>query len=323
MIMILFGILLGVALSLALLILVGAYICYRMAFYSSPKRSAVKEKEYPIPDGDVYEPFHPQMIAWIKNARALPSKEVTVTSFDGLTLRGRYYEFSPDAPIELMFHGYRSWGERDLSGGVARCQRLGHNALVVDQRGCNRSDGHVISFGILESRDCPVWVDYILKEINPNATILLTGISMGAATVMIAASRELPRNVVGALADCGYTSAKEIIQKVMRDDHYPVKLVYPLVRLGAKLYGKFDPEETSPLESVKHSRLPILFFHGETDDFVPHGMSLQNYEACTSDKRMVSVPNAAHGLCFPVDEESYLREMRRFFDPILNAQIEV
>jgi len=202
---------------------------------------------------------------------------------------------------------------------VARCQRLGHNALVVDQRGCNQSDGHVISFGILESRDCPIWVDYILREINPNATILLTGISMGAATVMIASSRELPKNVVATLADCGYTSAKEIIQKVMRDQEYPVKLLYPLVRLGAKLYGKFDPEETSPIESVKHSRLPILFFHGDADDFVPHEMSLQNYEACTTKKRMVSVPNAAHGLCFPIDEEAYLREMRDFFDPILNV----
>ena len=307
----------AIMLPLFALVLIGAYICYRMVFYSSPRRTAVKKQDYPLPEGKAYEPFYPQIIEWIKQMRAFPAKEVSVTSFDGLTLRGRYYEFSPDNPIELMFHGYRSWGERDLSGGVARCQRLGHNALVVDQRGSNKSDGHVISFGVLESRDCPVWVDYILREINPNAKIILTGISMGAATVMIASAKELPDNVVATLADCGYTSAKEIIQKVMRDQKYPVKLLYPLVKLGAKLYGKFDLEETSPIESVSRSRLPILFFHGEADDFVPHEMSLQNYEACTSKKKMVSVPNAAHGLCFPIDQEAYLSEMREFFDPIL------
>ena len=315
--MIFLKILFWATITLTPIVLIGAYICYRITFYSSPKRSEVKKQEYPMPDGEIYEPFHEQITQWIKEMRALPAKDVSVTSFDGLTLRGRYYEFSPDNPIELMFHGYRGWGERDLNGGVARCQRLGHNALIVDQRASNTSDGHVISFGILECRDCPVWVDYILKEINPDAKIILTGISMGAATVMNACSMELPKNVVAVLADCGYTSAKEIIQKVMRDQKYPVKLLYPLVKLGARLYGKFDLEEINPIESVSRSPLPILFFHGETDDFVPHEMSLQNYEACTSQKRMVSVPNAGHGLCFPVDQDSYVREMREFFGPIL------
>jgi pimeloyl-ACP methyl ester carboxylesterase len=321
--MIFFKILLGSALSFAILAVLGAYVCYLITFFSTPKRTSVKEKEYPLPDGADYEPFHPQMLEWIKQARALPSREVSITSFDGLTLRGRYFEFSPDAPIELMFHGYRSWGERDLSGGVARCRMLSHNALVVDQRGCNLSDGHSITFGILESRDCPVWVDYIVKEINPNAKILLTGISMGAATVMIASAKELPKNVVGVLADCGYTSAKEIIQKVMRDRHYPVKLLYPLVKLGAKLFGKFDPEETSPIECMKHCRLPVLFFHGDADDFVPHEMSIKNHGACIAQKRLVITPGAVHGLCFPVDQEGYVREMREFFEPIFKQSSEI
>ena len=308
---------LGVVLSVGFLILLGAYICYLMTFYSSPKRPEVKKRDYPLPDGAEYEPFHEQITEWVKNMRALPHREVSVVSFDGLTLRGQYFEFVPNGPIELMFHGYRGWGERDLNGGVARCQRLGHNVMVVDHRASNKSDGHVISFGILESRDCPVWVDFILKEINPNAKIILTGISMGAATVMIAASRELPENVVAVLADCGYTSAKEIIQKVMRDKKYPVPLLYPLVRLGAKLFGKFDLEEITPIESVKHSRLPIIFFHGDEDDFVPHQMSMEAYEACPTTKRLVITPGARHGLCFPVDQEGYLRHMQEFFGPIL------
>ena len=248
MVMIFLKILFWGALGTVALLRIGAYVCYRMTFYSSPKRPEAHRSEYPVPDGKVYEPFKEQIIDWIKLARSLPYREVSIQSHDGLTLRGRYYEFSPDAPIELMIHGYRGWGERDMSGGVYRCKCLGHNALVIDHRASNESDGTVITFGILESRDCRLWVDYIIKDINPNAKILLTGISMGASTVMIMSSQQLPVNVVGILADCGYTSNREIIEKVMRDIKLPPKLFYPLVKLGAKLFGKFELEEFSPIE---------------------------------------------------------------------------
>ena len=305
--------------ALAAVIVFGASaICYFMIFHS-PNRKPRAEDDYDLPPGKEYEPFYPDMIEWTKRCRIQPHKKVEITTFDGLTLRGRYYEFSPDAPIELMIHGYRGWGERDMSGGVYRCQCLGHNALVIDHRASNESDGTVITFGILESRDCLLWVDYIIQSINPNAKIILTGISMGAATVLMMSSKKLPKNVVGVLADCGYTSNKEIIQKVMRDIKLPPRLSYPLVKLGAKWFGKFDLDEAAPIEEVKRSRLPILFFHGDADDFVPHTMSIQNYDACTTQKRLVIIPEAGHGLCFPVDPEIYMQEMREFFDPILES----
>ena len=317
-------IILGIVAGAAVLTLTGAYICFRMAFYSSPKRAEVHKQEYPLPPGRAYEPFHPKIIEWVKQARTLPQREVSITSFDGLILRGRYYEFSPDAPIELLIHGYRGWGERDLSGGVDRCRRLVHNALVVDHRGSNTSDGKVITFGILESRDCERWVDYIIKEINPDAKIIITGISMGASTVMIMASRPLPKNVVGALADCGFTSAEDIIKKVLRDMKLPPKPIYPFVRLGARLYGGFDLEETSSIASMRECRLPIIFFHGDADDYVPYEMSVKNYEACISEqKRLVNISGAGHGLCFPMDEETYLKEMQAFFEPILNKNASI
>jgi pimeloyl-ACP methyl ester carboxylesterase len=243
---------------------------------------------------------------------------VAIQSFDGLTLRGKYYEYSKDAPLEILFHGYRGSSTQDLCGGVARCFLLGHSALIVDHRACGDSEGHVTTFGINESRDCQGWVEFVLKEINPDARIILAGISMGASTVLMCADRAFPDNVIGIVADCGYTSPREIIQKVIKCDlNLPVKLLYPFVRLGGKLFGHFDLEAYSPIESVKKSRLPIIFFHGETDAFVPHSMSVTNYHACVANKRLVLVPNAGHGLCFLVDQETYLSELRTFFDPLL------
>lgn len=120
-----------------------------------------------------------------------------------------------------MLHGYHGTPERDMCGGVQRCAKLGHSALVVEQRATGGSGGNVTTFGINESRDCLSWVDYMIETFGPNVQIILTGMSMGAATVLCAPARGLPENVIGILADCGYTSAKEIIQKVAGQIKFP------------------------------------------------------------------------------------------------------
>ena len=136
---------------------------------------------------------------------------------------------------------------------------------------------------------------------------------MGAATVLMTADKPLPPTVIGILADCGYSSPRDIIRKVIRQLHLPVWLCYPLVRLGARLYGGFDPEADSPAQAVAHSTRPILFFHGETDDFVPCEMSHTLYDACPAEKRLVTIPQAGHGLCYLMDTPGYMRAVREFF----------
>ena len=294
----------------AILLLGLAYLCYRLAFFSN--RNKKETEEYPIPPGKVYEPYRDTMIGWIKDVRNTPHEDIEIQSFDGLTLRGSYYEHSPGAPIELMLHGYRGSAERDMCGGMHRCFALKKNALIVDQRASGRSDGHVISFGINESRDCLAWVDYLIGRFGPDVKIILTGISMGAATVMIAAGKELPPNVIGVLADCGYTSAKDIIKKVIRQIHLPANLLYPFVKLGAKLFGHFDLEETSPIESMGRCKIPVIFFHGETDNFVPCDMSRENFAACTGPKQLFTVPNAGHGVACLVDWDGYIAKLDAF-----------
>ena len=84
----------------------------------------------------------------------------------------------------------------------------------------------------------------------------------------MAAGKELPKNVVGVLADCGFSSPKKIIKKCAGDLKLPANLLYPFIKLGAKLYGHFDLEEYTPLEAMKTCKLPVIFFHGETDEFL-------------------------------------------------------
>ena len=308
--MLIFFIIMSLLASAVLLI---AYICYRMAFYSD-RRPNPNEEEYAIPEGEIYEPFREQMVAWIKEVRAMPHEDVSVHSFDGLTLRGKYYEYAPGAPIELMFHGYRGSSERDMGGGVQRCFALGRSALIVDQRGCGRSEGNVITFGVKESRDCMSWLSFMQERFGPDARIILTGISMGASTVLNAAGNPLPQNVIGVLADCGFDSPRHIMYKVIKEDmHLPPKLAYPFVRLGAMLFGRFDPDSVTSIKSVKNATVPVIFFHGEEDAFVPKEMSKANFDACSTRKRLVIIPGAGHGLSYPVAPETYLQALREFF----------
>lgn len=298
--------------TIILLILLICYLCFRIVFYVPRKKERLND-EPPVPAGEIYEPYHDLMRHWIIEARKFDHKDYTITSFDGLKLHAKYFEFSKDAPLEIMFHGYRGSAERDLSGGIQRCFALGRSVLLVDQRTSCGSEGHVISFGINEHRDCLSWVDFAVKEFGPDVKIILTGISMGASTVLMAAGRPLPSNVVGVLADCGFSSAKEIIKKCARQIHIPPNLIYPFIKLGAKLYGHFDLEEYSPLEAMKTCTLPVIFFHGEGDDFVPCEMSQKIYEACKSPKLLHTVKDAGHGLGYLMDNDGYFRSVTNFF----------
>ena len=155
----------------------------------------------------------------------------------------------------------------------------------------------------------------MLRRFGPDVKIILTGISMGASTVLIAGGKPLPENVIGILADCGFTSAKEIMKTVIGKMGLPPALSYPFVKLGARLFGGFDLDSFDAITSVRNCTLPVIFFHGEADDYVPCEMSVKNFEACSSRKKLVLIPGAGHGLSYPVAPELYLDSLREFFGP--------
>ena len=297
--------------SLIVLTLLTTYICYRMAFYS--KNKPHKKDEINLPDNEIFKHFKPLILSDIFAARAMEYQEFYVKSFDGLTLYGKYYESFKDAPIELMFHGYRGDGERDLSTGIRRAKECGRNVLIVDQRGHGKSEGHTISFGINERLDCLAWINKVIEVFGQDTKIILTGISMGAATVMMASNLDLPSNVIGILADCGYDSPKNIIIKYINDLHLPAKIFYPFVKLGALIFGHFNIEKASPIESVKEAKVPIIFIHGEKDTFVPCSMSEKLYKECISRKQLTIIKNAEHGISYLFEPETYVSALKEFF----------
>ena len=305
--------------SITLLLLALTYFCFWSAFYTANKRRPHGEEEVHLPDLSIYSGFKKQITEDILYVRKLPHQIFKVRSVDGLTLFAKYYQAYPDAPIEIMFHGYRGTAERDLSTGVKRAFACGHNALVVDQRASGKSQGHVISFGIMERYDCQTWANFVVEKFGKNVQIWLTGISMGAATVIMATELPLPKNVLGVLADCGYDSIEEVIKQAVRQIKLPPKLFYPFIRLGAKLFGGFDLHASNPINAIQNCTLPVIFFHGDRDSIVPCEMSKNLYSACTAKKSLTIVKEAEHGIAYLINPKLYLDKARAFFDEIENA----
>ena len=297
-----------IALIIWLLIMLVLYVCFRKCFFASKKGT----EGFSLPEGELYQKYRERMEGWYQWVKTLPCTELEITTFDGKKQYARYFEHKKGAVTEIMLHGYRGSAERDLSGGVERAFRLGHNVILVELRTSGRSEGNVISFGINESRDCIKWIEKASEFLGKDAKFILTGISMGASTVLMTAGKGVPPCVVGVLADCPFSSQEQIIKKTIGEMKLPA-FMYRFVSAGAKVFGRFDLNELSPIEAVKTINVPVIFFHGEDDDFVPCEMSRLLFEKCNAPKQLVTVKNAGHGLAFPVDEEGYLKAASDFF----------
>ena len=179
----------ALAASAAALTLGGAWYGYDVAFRRSEKRQSPIRT---IPSGEPYDPYREQMLRNIDRLLETPYERVTVRSHDGLKLAGKYYEGAPGAPLMLFFHGYRSTAERDGSGGFQLCREKGWHILMVDQRAHGESEGGTITFGVRERYDCQTWARYAAKRMGPETPVFLWGVSMGAATVLMASDLSLP-----------------------------------------------------------------------------------------------------------------------------------
>lgn len=304
-----------VVLTIAALIVAAAYICYRLGF-SVPKQT--EADLFKFPNTEQYAPFHDEMTSMVKAALAIPYEDVWITSSDGLKLHGKCYTSTPDAPVQIMFHGYKSSAERDFCGGLQVAVQGGFNVLLVDQRAHGKSEGKGLTFGVKERYDCLAWINYAVERFGNDTKIFLYGMSMGAATVLMASGLELPANVVGIVADCGYTSPAAIIKKVLRELHCPVFPVYYLTRLGGMLFGGFDIESASATDALTYCKTPVLFVHGGDDRFVPCEMGQENYDCCAAEnKTLLIVPSAGHGLSYMIDRQAYLDTLDTFIKSTL------
>lgn len=249
--------------------------------------------------------------AWLKNHNA---QDVYIKSKDGLKLHGFWVPAENPRGTILLAHGYRSTILVDFGLAYAFYHALGMNILVPHQRAHGESEGRYITFGVKESEDMRCWIAYHNKT-HGNLQMILSGLSMGASTMLYLADQDLPDNVKCIIADCGFTSPKAILDVVYRSVvHFPSGPSLWAADLFARIFAGFGLNEKDTRVVLKNAKLPVLMIHGLDDDFVPCYMTQEGYDVCTGDKELLMVENAGHGTSFLVDKEAYTMQVISFLE---------
>ena len=278
------------------------FFLYRFALYT-PNRK--QNDDHNVFDSQQYRPYLEQIHEMIDTLNARPYETVQIRSFDGLALYGRYYHVRDGAPLAICFHGYRGTPSRDFAGGTKMYLQEGNNLLLIEQRGHKRSEGHRITLGVKERLDCLAWAHFGAELAGEGVPVMLAGISMGAATVLMASELDLPASVKAIVADCPYTTPMEIMLKVARGMHVPRFLGIPLIYLMSRVFGGFSPTAADTREAVRHAHVPILLIHGEDDHFVPCDMSREIAAAAPDLIEFHTFPGAGHGFSYLIDPARY------------------
>lgn len=298
------------------------------------KQAALEEKA-----DNVEKEATKQAIEWDETAT---KQEVSVKSKDDLTLKGTLYAPSSLAKDEkangnsngnnnqnndsiingnkddhrwvILLHGYNG-SSIDMITYAQNYSEHGFHVLNIDQRSYGKSEGGYTGMGWLEKEDLKQWITFVIKQ-DKKANIALHGISMGAATIMMASGDKLPRNVKVMIEDCGYTSVwDEFSNKLEALFHLPT---FPLLNTASILCDirmGYGFKRASSVEQLKKNTTPMLFIHGSADDYNPFWMEDVVYRAdANTDKEKLVVKGARHAMSSFTEPDIYWEHVFKFMD---------
>lgn len=266
---------------------------------------------------DLYSRY-PSMEEWVENH---PLQEISILNPEGKRLQALYHQAEAEGgKTAIIVHGYRDCNIKFLY--LARMyNELGFHVLLPDLAAHGQSQGEAIQMGWKDADDLLLWctvADSLFCCEEQETHILVHGVSMGAATVMNCSGRDVPAGVKGFVADCGYTSVwDEFAEQLQAQFGLPT---FPIMNIASLLcewkYG-WNFQEAAPIESLRKSRLPMLFIHGTADDFVPTRMVHELYDAKPADKKLWLAPDAGHGLSYLYHPEEYTARIRTFCHDVM------
>ncbi len=237
-----------------------------------------------------------------------------ITSSDNLKLHA--YEVKNENKTDkwaIVVHGYTSEGKL-LSSKAKHLYNMGYNVLVPDLRSHGTSEGNYIGMGWHDRLDIIDWINYIVKN-NPKSEIALHGTSMGSATVLMVSGENLPSNVKAIVADCGYTSVyDEFSYQLKQLFNLPAFPIMNFSDVVTHIRAGYCLNDASAINQVKKSTTPILYIHGDKDDFVPYYMMDELYNATNSEKEKLTIEGGEHANSDLVNPKLYWSTVNSFLE---------
>lgn len=258
---------------------------------------------------------YPFLRPWVDSLRRVGAlRDTVIRRGDGVRLHALYAAApKPTDRTAVIVHGYTDNAVRMLMIGYLYNHDLGYNILLPDLYYHGQSDGRAIQMGWKDRLDVLRWMEIANEIFGGRTQMVVHGISMGAATTMMVSGERQPSYVKCFVEDCGYTSVRDQFSKELKTQFgLPA---FPLIDAASALCGLkygWTFGEASALEQVRRSRLPMLFIHGDADDYVPTWMVYPLYEAKPGDKELWVVPGAAHALSYRDNREEYTRRVAEF-----------
>jgi len=260
---------------------------------------------------------YPELEVWrdsLRQAEAL--KDTFIYAPDKNRLHAFYVAApSPTPKTAVIVHGYTDNAIRMMMIGYLYNKSLGYNILLPDLRYSGQSDGEAFQMGWLDRKDVMQWMDVANKIFGDSTQMVVHGISMGGATTMMVSGEPQPDYVKCFVDDCGYTSVWDQFGKELKEQFGLPK--FPLMHTASWLCdwkNGWNFQEASSLEQVKKCQLPMLFIHGEKDDYVPTWMVYDLFKAKSEPKELWVVPNADHATSYKLNKEDYTERVKQFTD---------
>ena len=266
-------------------------------------------------DWGQYLPLLKERRAWME---AQPHEDVWICSEDGLKLHGTYFPGEEGKKAVICFHGYTSRGMDDYVGLSSYYLKHGFRMLLVDERAHGDSQGEYIGFGCLDRFDGLKWISWMKDQIGEGAEILLHGTSMGGATVLMMTGLDLPGEVKGVVADCAFTSPREVFTHVLHSMyHLPAFPLIPLSDWINRRKAGYGLDDCNAAREVRRAKIPALLIHGDRDTFVPCSMCEKIYENYAGPKTKLIVRGAGHAESYYKDTAAYEKALDTFTEGII------
>ena len=252
---------------------------------------------------------------------SLNPEDLYINSFDNLKLHALFINNNTNKTI-ICVHGYKAKdGLYDFGMSAKFLNSLGYNLLFVDNRAHGLSQGKYIGFGVLDSIDVNSWVDYLVTNMKQE-TIILYGMSMGAATVLNTDSSPSDSSpdsspVKAIIADCGFASGyDEVAYQIKKMYHLPSFPLVPISNILLKLLAKYSLKDKEAYKSIKNYKNNLLIIHGSRDHFVPTSDAYKIFENATCKKKLLIIKDASHAKSYLKDTELYEQTIKEFLNEI-------
>ena len=262
----------------------------------------------------------PDMKPWMDSIRAGGNLRDTFVVSPAGERQHAYYLACDDAcgKTAVLVHGYKDSAIKFFYFGRMYNRDLHYNVLMPDLHAHGLSDGNDIQMGWKDADEVLNWIkvaEEIFRDDNYRTAMIVHGVSMGAATTMNVSGKDLPEYVNAFVEDCGYTSVWDEFSMQLKEmfglPAFP--LMHSTSLLCNMKYG-WNFKEASPLISVSRCTRPMLFIHGDDDDFVPFSMMQPLYDAKPEPKEFWVAPGSAHANAYRDHPEEYTAVVRQFLD---------